>query len=90
MPPMDKKPIRPTRIFSFEVDAVSYAIYEKWIDGHKCKFKKPHIMITITGTQYGKYIEARCKCGQYVDLSPWGNKTEVNPHYIAGKENKKK
>ena len=88
MPPNEKKPIRPTRVFSVEIDAISYNIYEKWVDNHKCKFKRPQVSITILGTHFGKYIEARCKCGQYIDLSAWGNDSEENPHYIPGKEKK--
>lgn len=82
------KPVRPTRTFSFEVDAVSYAIYAKWIKGHKCRLKKPHIFITISGTQFGKYVEARCKCGQYIDLSAWDTDGTDNQYFIT-KENKK-
>lgn len=68
---------RPTKKFIINCDAERYEYYEEWINSHKCTKHKPFITISFTIMSHGPYVQARCHCGQYVDISPHTEETEA-------------
>ena len=68
---------KPTKRFILNCDADRYDYYEEWISTHKCKKLKPFITISFSIMSHGPYVEARCHCGQYVDISPITEEEDV-------------